>query len=101
MLTFINKHAFHEGMPAPRLRSRSLRKVHRKVPGGRTSLHHKRKKPKAPRCGNCGAVLKGIPREFPFRARKMAKTMKRPERPYGGVLCSRCMRQEMVNRFRQ
>ncbi len=25
--------------------------------------------------------------------RQLPKTMKRPERPYGGVLCSRCMRQ--------
>ena len=88
-------------MVAPRLRSRSLRKVFRKVPGGRTVLHHKKQKPKAAKCGNCGDVLKGIPREFPFRMRKMAKTQKRPERPYGGVLCSKCMRQEIINQIRQ
>ena len=88
-------------MPAPRLRSRSLRKVFRKVPGGGVSIHYKKKKPKPARCGNCGAVLKGIPREFPFRMRRMAKTKKRPERPYGGVLCSKCMRIEMINKVRQ
>ena len=86
-------------MPAPRLRSRSLRKIFRKVPGGRTSLHFKRKKPKGAKCGNCGAVLKGIPRELPYKMRSMAKTKKRPERPYGGVLCSRCMRDELIKKF--
>jgi len=88
-------------MPAPRLRSRSLRKIFRKVPGGNTNIHFKRKKPKAARCGNCGAVLKGVPRELPYKMRSMAKTKKRPERPFGGVLCSRCMRQEFVNKSRQ
>ena len=88
-------------MPAPRLRSRSLRKVFRKVSGGRTSIHYKRRKPKAAICGNCGAVLKGVPRELPYKIRSMAKTKKRPERPYGGVLCSRCMRQTIIDKIRQ
>ena len=101
MITFINKYRFQKAMPAPRLRSRSLRKIFRKVSGGRTRVHFKKKKPKLAKCGNCGAVLKGVPREFPFRMRKMAKTKKRPERPYGGVLCSRCMRQEIINKSRQ
>ena len=101
MITFINKYVFHEHMPAPRLRSRSLRKIFTKVPGGETNIHFKKKKPKAAKCGNCGAVLKGIPREFPFRMKKMAKTKKRPERPYGGVLCSRCMRENIINKVRQ
>ena len=88
-------------MPAPRLRSRSLRKIYRRVPGGRTVIQYKRRKPKAAICSNCGAVLKGIPRERPFKMRSMAKTKKRPERPFGGKLCSRCMRLEFINRVRQ
>ncbi|MBS3100513.1 50S ribosomal protein L34e [Candidatus Woesearchaeota archaeon] len=88
-------------MPAPRLRSRSLRKVFRRVPGGRTSIHYKRKKHKQARCGNCGALLKGVPRELPYKMRSMAKTKKRPERPFGGVLCSRCMRRTIIDKFRQ
>ena len=92
---------FPKSMPAPRLRSRSLRKVFRKVSGGRVSLHYKKKKPKAARCGNCRALLKGTPRELPFKMRSMAKTKKRPERPFGGVLCSKCMRKEIINKVRQ
>ena len=41
----------------------------------------------------CKAILKGVPRERPYKMRTMAKTKKRPERPYGGVLCSKCMRE--------
>ncbi|MBI2541096.1 50S ribosomal protein L34e [Candidatus Woesearchaeota archaeon] len=88
-------------MPAPRLRSRSLRRIFRKVPGNRVSLQYREKKPKPAKCGNCGAVLKGIPREMPYRMRGIAKTRKRPERPFGGVLCSRCMRQKMIDKARQ
>lgn len=92
---------FQRGMPAPRLRSRSLRKVFRKVSGGRTNVHFKKRKPKMGRCGSCGVALKGVPRELPFRMRSMAKTKKRPERPFGGVLCSKCMRIEIINKVRQ
>ena len=88
-------------MPAPRLRSRSLRKLFRKVPGGRTVIQYKRRKPKSAHCSDCGAALKGIPRGRPFKMRSMAKTKKRPERPFGGKLCSRCMRLEFINRVRQ
>jgi len=101
VLTFINGHIFPQSMPAPRLRSRSLRKIFRKVPGGRTSVHFKKKKPKSAKCGSCGSLLKGIPRELPYKMRTMAKTNKRPERPFGGVLCSRCTRQTILEKFRQ
>lgn len=101
MLTFINKYRFPKSMPAPRLRSRSLRKLFVKVPGGKVRVHFKKRKPKAARCGNCGAVLKGVPRELPFRMRSMAKTKKRPERPYGGALCSKCMRQTIIDKVKQ
>jgi len=31
---------------------------------------------------------------------KLAKTKKRPERPYGGNLCSKCMRSLMIDKAR-
>lgn len=80
-------------MPAPRLRSRSFRRVHKKLPGGRTTVHYERKKPKAAKCGGCGAVLKGIAKDFPYKMQNMPKTRKRPQRAYGGVLCTRCSRE--------
>ena len=79
-------------MPQPRKRSRTLRRVKRKLPGNRVTVHYKLRKPKAHKCGACGRVLPGTVRERPAELRSVPKTRKRPERPYGGVLCSRCTR---------
>lgn len=88
-------------MPAPRYRSRSFRRIYRKTPGGKTVVHYKNKKPSKVRCAKCGDLLKGVPRERPYKMQNMAKTKKRPERPYGGVLCSRCMRILMIEKTRK
>lgn len=71
-----------------------------KTPGGRTIVHYKRRKPKRAKCGRCGARLSGVARERPYRMEKMAKSKKRPTRPYGGFLCSKCMRELFVEKAR-
>ena len=74
------------------LRSRSLRRTKKKVPGGRLSLRFSRKKPKVAKCGGCGKSLSGVPRLRPAQFNKLSKTKKRPERPFGGHLCTQCTR---------
>ena len=88
-------------MPSPKERSRSFRRVKLKVAGNRTVLHYYRKKPAKAKCGKCGALLKGVPHELPYKMRTMPKTKKRPQRPYGGVLCSSCMRIKIIDNFRK
>lgn len=88
-------------MPAPRYRSRSLRRIYKKTPGGRTIVHYGKRKPSKARCAKCGDLLKGVARERPYKMQNMAKTKKRPERPYGGVLCSRCMRMLIIKKARE
>ncbi len=88
-------------MPARKHRSTSVRRVQRRVPGGRIVQHYCRQKPKQAHCAGCGKPLAGVPRERPYRIRTMAKTKKRPSRPFGGTLCSRCTRNEMKARARQ
>ncbi|MBI4453269.1 50S ribosomal protein L34e [Candidatus Woesearchaeota archaeon] len=88
-------------MPAPRYRSRSLRRVFVRTPSGKSVLHYRKRKPSKAQCGNCGALLKGVPRERPFKMQNMPKTHKRPERPYGGVLCSKCTRIKIKAMARQ
>ena len=88
-------------MPQPRKKSRSLRRIHVKTPGGRTTIHYKHSKPKSAKCGKCGAVLKGIVRERPFKMKKIGKTKKRPTRPYGGVLCTKCTRTLFIEKARK
>lgn len=88
-------------MVRPSDRSRSLRKMFVKTPGGRTVKHLKRKKPSIAKCGKCRAMLAGIPRLRPFKMRNLGKSKKRPERPYGGILCSSCMRKLFVDKARK
>ncbi|HLC64933.1 MAG TPA: 50S ribosomal protein L34e [Candidatus Nanoarchaeia archaeon] len=82
-------------MVRPQLRSRSYRRVFRKTPGGRVAVHFVERKPQRAKCGNCGSILHGIKAERPTKMANTNKTAKRPERPYGGVLCSRCMREQI------
>lgn len=88
-------------MVKPGHRSRSLRRVFRRTPGSRTVLQFRKRKPSKARCSKCGKLLPGVPRERPYRMVRMPKTKKRPERPYGGTLCSACMRLKMVAEARK
>jgi large subunit ribosomal protein L34e len=84
------------------LKSRqAFRQIFVKVPGGKTVVHYKKKKPGKAVCGECGAVLQGVVRERPYRMRKMAKTMKKPTRAFGGMLCSRCARKKIIQEARR
>ncbi|MCE4627808.1 MAG: 50S ribosomal protein L34e [Desulfurococcales archaeon] len=78
-------------MVRPALRSRSRRRVKVRTPGGRQVTHYEKRKPGPARCARCGRPLAGVPRLRPNRLRRMSKTAKRPERPYGGVLCPSCL----------
>ena len=87
-------------MVEPYKRSRTLRRIKVRVSGGRTVTHYKRRKPGKAKCSNCGALLKGVPRERSIKMHKLPKTKKRPERPYGGNLCSNCMRLNLIEKAR-
>ena len=80
-------------------RNRSFRHVAVKL-ASRVTTHYKKRNPAKAQCGNCGKELHGVPRAKPVAIRNMPKTQKRPERPYGGVLCSACMRQVMISKAR-
>jgi len=77
-------------------RSRSLRRVNYNTPGGENKVRFENKANSPARCGGCGEILKGVPRDVS----RLSKTQKRPERPFGGVLCSPCMRSEIKTRVR-
>jgi large subunit ribosomal protein L34e len=78
-------------MPRPSRRSRSLRRIHVRTAKGSRLVYAKRK-PSRAHCAVCGQVLHGVASERPYKMSKMPKTEKRPDRPYAGQLCSRCMR---------
>ncbi len=78
-------------MPAGKHKSRSLRRVFTRVIS-KTKLTYKKRKPKVAHCANCKAELKGVPRLRPYKAQNTPKSQKRPQRPFGGKLCSKCTR---------
>jgi large subunit ribosomal protein L34e len=80
-------------------KSRTFRRVKVTTPGGKRVTHYKRRRPEAAHCP-CGETLKGVPRLLPIAMQALAKTKKRPERPFGGVLCSKCMRKKIIAKFR-
>ncbi|OYT39883.1 MAG: 50S ribosomal protein L34e [Desulfurococcales archaeon ex4484_58] len=78
-------------MPRPSQRTRSRRRVYVRTPGGRLVIHYEPRRPNIARCAICGRPLNGVPRLRPVELNKLAKTEKRPERPYGGVICPSCL----------
>jgi large subunit ribosomal protein L34e len=88
-------------MPKPRYRSRSLRRVKKKMPGGVTKLVYDKRKPGVAKCSICRIELKGIPRLRPVKAANTPKTHKRPERSYGGFMCGACLRKKIKQEARQ
>lgn len=88
-------------MVAGRHKSRALRRVFKRTPGGKAKLTYRKRKPSKARCAGCGGILKGTPRERPHIMKKTAKSKKRPQRAYGGLLCSKCMRRKIVKGTRQ
>ncbi|MDD5177732.1 MAG: 50S ribosomal protein L34e [Candidatus Nanoarchaeia archaeon] len=66
-----------------------------------TKVKIERGKPRQPCCGNCGQILKGTINVKTYRQGTIARTKKRPERKYGGVLCSRCSRQKIKDEVRK
>ena len=83
-----------------RLKSRSFKRIDRRVPSGKSKRFFALRKPDKAKCARCRTTLKGVPNERPRIMQNLAKTEKRPQRPFGGVLCSACMRAEIISRFK-
>lgn len=72
---------------------RKAKKIKKRTPSGRTVIRRGKKRPAQARCATCGAKLHGMPRLKPSKLKKLPKSKRVPNRPYGGYLCSRCMRE--------
>ena len=88
-------------MPAGKHKSGRYRKIFVKTPGSKVKVHFRERKPSKAICGSCKKQLAGVPRERPAKMQNIPKTAKRPERPYGGVLCSKCTRKLIQQQARQ
>jgi large subunit ribosomal protein L34e len=85
-------------MPTPAHRSRSFARKRVTTPGGRVVIHYRKKHVSAPKCRSCGKVLHGVARGRQKEIGKLSKSERKPERPYGGNLCSPCTRKLMKSK---
>lgn len=76
-------------MPQRRLRTRSVRRIPRRLPGGRTVIRYERRRGGSPRCGRCGRPLPGV-----AELRGVPRSSRRASRPFAD-LCSRCSRETL------
>lgn len=70
-------------MVRPAYRSRSLRRVKTRTPGGRLVVCYEKRFSSPPRCAISGAVLQGMNVK---RAKTDHTPIKPPSRPYGGYV---------------
>ncbi len=76
-------------------RSRSLKRVSKRTPGGRLVLHFRKRRPGSPKCALCKRELHGVARGRGTELSRVRRSQRRVSRPYGGYLCSACMRAEI------
>jgi len=64
-------------MPRPMYRSRTLKRKKVRTPSGRVVTHYEKKRTGIPHCGECGAILGGVPRGLrSYQMQRLSKTKK-------------------------
>ncbi|MFH1592532.1 MAG: 50S ribosomal protein L34e [Candidatus Woesearchaeota archaeon] len=81
--------------------TRSLRRIKKRTPGGKLIIQYKKRTPKIAHCAKCKKKLHGIPRVRQVAVGKLTKSKRRPERPYGGMLCSVCSRKLIIEKSKE
>lgn len=81
-------------------KSRTFRRNNVRIPTGLTN-HFTKKKPRKARCSVHGMLLHGVPRGNAVDIARLPKTKRRPQRPYGGNLSSKAMRELIVRKARE
>lgn len=85
-------------MPRPSLRSRTLRRIKRKIPGGASVIHYLKRKPSRPRCSSCKRILHGVASKRPAGMKRLSKSKKVTSRIFGGNMCPSCAKQRIKER---
>ncbi|GHJ88762.1 hypothetical protein NliqN6_5164 [Naganishia liquefaciens] len=70
-----------------------------KTPGGKLILHHLKKLATAPKCGDCGLALPGVPALRPRAYATISKRQKTVSRAYGGSRCATCVKSRITRAF--
>ncbi|KAF7762443.1 hypothetical protein Agabi119p4_9036 [Agaricus bisporus var. burnettii] len=70
-----------------------------KTPGGKLVYHHLKKRGTAPKCGDCGLALPGVPALRPRAYASISKRKKTVQRAYGGSRCGDCVKSRILRAF--
>jgi len=88
-------------VPEPKFRSRSFKRRKIRTPGDRNIVHYRRGKVEKASCAVCGKVLHGVPRYRGSGLKRVSKSKKTVNRPYGGNLCPACLKDALVEKIRE
>lgn len=77
-----------------------VKKSKTRIPSGKAVIRKKKEKPGIVKCAICKKPLHGVPSLNVSKMRKLAKSKRRPSRPYGGNLCSSCTREIFKDKVR-
>lgn len=82
-------------------KSNKVRNV--RTPGSKLVVQYVGKRAQGPRSSNdsceCGQRLNGIPQLRPYHYKRLAKKDKSVSRPYGGVICGKCVKTRVIRAF--
>ena len=81
-------------------RSRTYRRIHIKTPSGKNKIIYKKRKIGDSKCADCGKRLY-LKKSTQNKFKNITKSKKRPERPFGGYLCSKCTRKKIIELVRK
>ncbi|KAI1752439.1 60S ribosomal protein L34-B-like protein [Xylaria castorea] len=70
-----------------------------RTPGGELRTLHIKKAGTAPKCGDCGIKLPGVPALRPREYAQISKPKKTVQRAYGGSRCGNCVKDRVVRAF--
>ena len=71
---------------------RRMKSVKKRIPSGKVKTVYRRGVYSKHKCAICSAELAGTPRGKPIKIQRLTRSKRRPTRPFGGQLCSKCTR---------
>jgi large subunit ribosomal protein L34e len=78
------------------LKSRRLRRVQVRLPGGKTTTHYRLRNRSHSKCAVTGKPLQGIPRKTNRKFKNLNKSQKTVARPYGGYMSHSALKEKII-----
>ena len=80
---------------------RSGKRKYRKTVSGKITIYRPGKKTSPPKCARCDNLLPGVAKGTRVEVRRLTKSQRTPNRPFGGNLCSPCTRRKIIEKVRK